>query len=200
MNAFLDTLVGFYKACPFGPNFTRKIERAAAEMTNEQQVEAAERLVRSRKAKGWPSLTECEEALRSAGEMATAPVVQRRWKSSDELRAEETAARRARFRATRLCRCDLGRQAAREGWLNALVEWVADHGRLPAQPEIGRIVALARRNRQSLADLEPDPERKTVPLGEQVKQHAAMTVLYRAMQARAYREVFGEEMPVEEAA
>jgi hypothetical protein len=191
MSPFLDTLAGHYKACPYGPAFTRTVTKAAEALDHETQVRAAESLVRSRKAKGWPSLSECETALANATRAQDTPATERRWVSPEQERADAAADRQRRLDAYRLCRGDLGRQAHRDGWLNALVDWVTDKGRLPIQAEIMTVEAIARRNRASLDALTPSPDRKTVPLGEQAKQYAALSQLYGAMQARAYREVFG---------
>lgn len=174
MTPFLDTLAGHYKACPYGPAFSRTVSKAAEGLDAEAQVAAAERLVRSRKAKGWPSLSECEEALRDAAS-APAPVSNRTWKSGHEYRSEAIADREKRINAYRLCRCRMGREAHAGGWLNALVDFATDHGRLPSEREIADLIALAKRNDEAAAH----------------SPFEGLRTIRKAMHDRAYREVWG---------
>lgn len=174
MSPFLDTLAGHYKACPYGPAFSRTVSKAAEGLDAEAQVAAAERLVRSRKAKGWPSLSECEDALSQAAS-APPPVTERKWMSGDEWRSQGIADREKRLAALKLCRCRMGREAHDGGWLNALVDFATDKGRLPNERERADLIALAARNDDAAAH-SPFPGLRTIR---------------KAMHERAYRDVFG---------
>lgn len=176
MSVFIDTLTDFYKACPFGPGFSRKLQGYLDDMSPEAQEQAATNLIRSRRAKGWPSFTECEAALKATTATVARPSTARKWQTEDEKRADAAADRDARIRAFRLCRCQLGRRAHAERWLNAMIDFCRDHGRLPEGREIDALRDLARRN----DDAAESAGRLYPPL----------IAMREAMHERAYRDVF----------
>jgi hypothetical protein len=178
MSIFIDKLTDFYKPMPYGPGFVRTLTPLIEALNPEAQENAAQGLIRSRKAKGWPSLSECEAALRRAAE-APAPILGgsgREWKSSDQMRADRIAETQARITAFKLCRCNLGREAHEGRWLNALLDFCTDHGRLPDAREQRKLQDLAVRNDEA-----------AIRAG---RTSPALIEMREAMHARAYRDVF----------
>ena len=176
MSVFIDHLTDFYKACPFGPGFTRKLQGYLEGLSPDAQEQAATNLIRSRKAKGWPSLSECEAALKAATVSVTRPSADRKWKSEEERRADASSEKAARIQAFRLCRCKLGRQAHDQRWLNALIDFCQDHGRLPHDREIQALQDLARRNDEAAEGAG--------------RIYPPLIAMREAMHERAYRDVF----------
>lgn len=177
MSVFIDKLTDFYKAMPYGPGFTRNLSPLIEQLSAEMQEHAANQIIRSRKAKGWPSLTECETALRAALEPPRSVVGPAgAWQSSAEVKSEFIARQQARIQAFKLCRCPMGRAAHEDRWLNALVDFATDKGRLPHGNEVTALKALARRNDEAAQAASA--------------QFPMFATMREAMHERAYRDVF----------
>jgi hypothetical protein len=130
------------------------------------------------KSKTFPTLDKCKAVLQEAERRYVRPAESgaRPW----DTKARDAADWRARKRACEICRCALGEQANREGWLVALIDWVSDHGRLPQGLEIDRCKALARRSENALADTRGAPFFNN------------LVAWRKAMLDRAHKDVFGE--------
>lgn len=138
-----------------------------------------------RKRMGFPTIEECLGACRSIVPDPAAPSVKARtFKTREEREAEELSARQRRRAAAGLCRCELGAEADREGWLIALIDFAEDYGRLPETArELADVKALARRSEDGLADCRQSP------------LYLSFCRLRKAMLEKASREVFGLSEP-----
>jgi hypothetical protein len=177
MSVFINTLTEFYKPMPYGPGFIKNLTPLMDQLSPEAQEHAAQGIIRGRKAKGWPSLTECEKALRLAIEPPRAATGDGSFKSSAEVRSDHIAANQMRIAAFRLCRCAMGREAHEGRWLNAMIDFCTDNGRLPHGREVTTLKELAARNDQAAAD--------------SARLFPAFLTMREAMHERAYRDVWG---------
>jgi hypothetical protein len=173
---FVSVLTEFYKANPYGPGFARQIEPFCKNIGADLASEIAGAICSG--SRSFPTLKTCQRALREAEARLLAPVGTdaRPW---DRNKAKDDADWQARLAAIRLCRCDLGRQADREGWLTTLLEFCQDEGRLP---EAREVEALKRRNREVDDNLHRNPK----PF-----MYASLCALRKAMLERAHKDVFG---------
>jgi hypothetical protein len=172
---FVNALADFYKANPYGPGFARQIEPFCKNIGPDMASEIAGAICSG--SKSFPTLKTCQRALREAEARLLAPTNTsvRPW---ERQKAKDDAEWQARLAAIRLCRCDLGRQADREGWLTTLLEFCQDEGRLP---EAREIEALKRRNRE----VDDNLHRRPLPIN-----YASLCNLRKAMLERAHKDVF----------
>jgi hypothetical protein len=176
MSVFINTLTEFYKPMPYGPGFVRSLTPMIDQLSADMQEHAAQGIIRSRKAKGWPSLTECEKALRLAAEPAR-PVTGASFKSSAEVRSDHIADNERRIQAFKLCRCAMGREAHEGRWLNAMIDFCFDNGRLPQGREVTTLKDLARKNDDAAQS--------------SATRFPPFLAMREAMHDRAYRDVWG---------
>lgn len=173
---FVRPLTEFYKTNPFGSGFSKRLEPYAADLSEENLQSIVTRLIETG-GKTFPSFNTCRSALQSADTAMKAPL-------STELRPWQHQARdkadwAARLAAVKMCRCPMGEQADREGWLPALVEFAQDRGRLPNEREVSQVLAVARRNEDALEAARGSPFHKSL-------------VTWRSnMIERAHKDVFG---------
>ena len=121
--------------------------------SEEVLMRALRELIRRRKVEKTPLVSECiaacEEAKRwidaekksNSLPMGVGPI-------TDEMQWNE----RKRLADT-LVKCDLGRRAAREGWLGAMHAYAVKNGRLPRENEFGAVKQQAREFDQAYADV-----------------------------------------------
>jgi hypothetical protein len=171
---FVNTLENHFKRNPFGDGFAKKLEPYCREIGPDVAEEVANRLCAPRKA--FPDLQACTRALKAAEGRLTTPgsVGPKPWEKPDHRGEWE-----AKKRAWNLCRCDLGRQADRDGWLLSLVEFATEHRRLPEGREIGEVQAWSRK-------LDTNLHRNPKPVF-----YSMLCGLRDAMKERAHADVFG---------
>lgn len=172
--------------------FLADVAETLAGYSENQLVNAAKWFRETRETRTFPTEAECRKACERYSETSSQAAESRfTWKSQDEIRAEERIEHQRRRDAARLCRCEMGERADREGWLNALIEFVVENARLPKGREINDVIGIARRNEDSLAALMPDPAR-WCPLDKQADLYVAAKNLRQLMHERAHRDVFGD--------
>jgi hypothetical protein len=134
---FLSPLRDVYG--PHGPQLAAALaKRIPSNMTGEALREAAEKLIRSRKASRFPTLPECLGAL-------TAMARQTQTGASASKPSDASEAFRKRLAAIRAAReSGLAERADREGWLVGLVEFYEDGGVAPERRDVDRMIAGAR--------------------------------------------------------
>lgn len=173
---FIKPLAEFYGRNPFGPGFAARLEPYAATLNEEVLQSVATKLI-EKGGKSFPSLVACRTALQNAEQAMTAP-------TSTELRPWQFQERDkldwgARLKAIKLCRCQMGRIADREGWLPALIEFCQDYDRLPNEREIPGVKAKSRRSEEALEAARGSPF------------FANLGAFRKNMLERANRDVFG---------
>lgn len=101
---------------------------------------AADFIARTRKFKSWPTIGDCIEALDD-----------RRQKIREDNAPERSTAepypewsKRRIAEADLMLASELGRQAAREGWVLSMHDFCRNNRRLPRAHEIGKLIAAAR--------------------------------------------------------
>lgn len=185
---FVKPLSEFYGRNPFGPGFAKRLEPYAKTLNEEVLQSVATKLI-ERGGKSFPSLSQCRDALSRAEEFMSSPASTdaRQW----DVQTRDSAEWEAKKAAWKMCRCELGRQADREGWLTALIEFCMDRGRLPGTHEVNSVIAKARQTEASLKRLEPPVEGSHWSLGEQADFYRAAKNMRALMLARAHEDVFG---------
>lgn len=172
---FVQTLTEFFKRNPYGDLFAKRLEPFCANIGPDMAAEIAAGLCAN--AKSFPTLRVCQAALERAERRLAVPV------SGEPKPWERQAANRdeweRRLAGIRLCRNPIGREADRDGWLPALIEFAAEHARLPDGREVERVKAVARRCEDGLAECRESP------------LYRNLVNLRRGMQERAHRDVFG---------
>lgn len=173
---FVKPLADFYGRNPYGPGFARKLEPYAATLNEEVLSSVASRIMET--GKSFPSFAACRSALQASETAMSAPISTepRPWQTQQKDKLEW----KARLEAVKLCRCPMGEQADREGWLPALIEFAQDRGRLPNEREIPAVRAKARRSDEAL-----DASRGT-PF------YASLVTWRKNMMERASKDVFGK--------
>lgn len=135
---------------------------------------------RERKFRTFPSIAECVAACSKGAETVAGPRViesAKPWRDPDR-----------EAHAQRLCRCDVGERADRQGWLPGLVEFVYDAGRLPIAREESELARAAERIMRQMDDFsrEPVDRLKGAPIFPSVAR------LRQSMHDVAARKVFGK--------
>jgi hypothetical protein len=160
---------------PFGAAFKDKINPLAEPLSEDVARETASNLCEGRK--NFPDFKACRRVLKAAADRVSRPVstAPKPWDKSD-WRAE-AAERLAGFQ---LCRTDpRAKEAARDGWLLSLLEWVTKEKRLPNELEVKGIKAWSQKVDDNL-HREPKPV-----------MYRFLCELRQSMKDRAVREVFG---------
>ncbi len=161
----------------------------------EYQLElAASSIRRTRKERYFPTIRECIDACEK---MPAAPAHQAQLtagkKTYRERELDQQDEWRRRKEAERLCRCEMGRQADREMWLTALLEFAAEHLRLPERGEIADVKDLAERCNERVHILWQNVQRATTKEAMNDARVWAESIekLRKAMHDAATRAVFG---------
>jgi hypothetical protein len=152
--------------------FFASLAEDLARFSDAHLAEAVKSLRSSRKYRDFPTIGECVDAARAA--------VVPQSKGADhgkDAAAEDWA---HKLEAFRLCRCSMGRQAHREGWLVALFDYCREYGRLP---DADGVEACRETAARSVAGLEAS---RGIP------QYASLKGLREKMIARREKEIFGE--------
>lgn len=115
----------------------------------------ADRIIESRKAKGFPSASEMIAFVKAIPAPSTAATAgKRKWVNPQERLAAEKARDEAEQRAIDMLRgTELARRAVAERWAPALIEFVTDNGREPGYDEEEPLIAISRRNDVDARDL-----------------------------------------------
>jgi len=122
-----------------------EMDRLVKSYSDRELDRAADLVLRSHRGRGFPSVSEMLTACEDAREQFSPPP------RIDPAYPEWSKARIAE--ADRLIQCDMGRAAARDGWISVLHSFVRENGRLPrTQGEIGHCKAVASKFDQSYRD------------------------------------------------
>lgn len=154
---------------------------------------AAASLRRSRAVRSFPTIRECIDACEK---MPAVPAEQVRPVPGKKTYRERELDRQDEWRrlkeAERLCRSDLGILADREMWLTALIEFAAEHQRLPDRYELPAVKALAMRSNERVHELWQAVERAktTEARNDAVSLAQRMENLRLRMHESARRAVF----------
>ncbi len=170
--SFIEPMLAVFNQPP-GANpgeFFASLAEDLARFSDAHLAEAVKNLRASRKYRDFPTIGECVEAARAA-------VVPRGVSDRKDDAGEEWA---RKLEAFRLCRCSMGRQAQREGWLVALFDHCREYGRLP---DADGVEACRDASARSAAGLD---EARGTPL------YASLKSLREKMLARREKEIFGE--------
>lgn len=179
---FIRQLVEFYGKNPYGDLFTKRLERDAEGLSDEAIAAAADRLIETG-GRTFPNLAKCREALRSAKSRDAGHSTETR---SWDIKAIDKAAWLARKDAVRICQASpLAREAARDGWIVALLDFVTDSGRLPDGHEAARCKHAAERSQSALEALRGN------------ELYRSLLDMRVAMLRRAELDVFGNPEPFE---
>lgn len=143
---FIDPLEAFYGS-GFTKGFIDSVEPYAKDLNEIGLEEAVNKIKNKHKTK--PSLSQCRDALGAVQRIVSARI------STDIPKWDNNARDRLRWQrrreAAKLCACEIGRIADREGWLCSLLDFVEDNGRLPeTRDEEFIIKARMRRVEDSL--------------------------------------------------
>jgi hypothetical protein len=181
-NILLEQLGVVYGA-PDSPDpaaFIAAYAKHMARYTRAELEAAADRIICTRKSKTWPSVADCIAAIeeyRAEVYAANKPKAQ----EDDKLRAWREPAVRA---ADALINCEMGRKAAREGWILGLHDYCRHHGTLPSPREIAAMMQSARYVDQCAAG--------AIDMGTCHKQLAALANSMLEKRERLARQVLGE--------
>ena len=114
---------------------------------------AADKLIRTRKFRNWPTIAECIEAL----EDHRAEVYAKNAPELQIARHPYPEWDRAAFAAAdKLIQSVMGRQAAQEGWILGLHDYCRKHSKLPGPWEIGTMKEAANCVERGAAGVFPD--------------------------------------------
>ena len=176
-NFFIKPLVSFYGRNPFGEGFALKLEPYAKSLSAEILNAVADRICETG-GKTFPTFSQCKDAIAKAGMISAL-------KLATDLRPYETQKRDAfdwerRVKAIKLCRCQMGDVADREGWLPALIEFCQDTSRLPDSTETPGVRGRAQRSEDALDQSRGSPF------------YQSLMTWRRNMIERAHVDVFGE--------
>lgn len=162
-------------------SFLTGVAEALSTATSHQLAQAVEFFKNSRESYTFPSAAECRRVALGFELSPSASVYKsgRKWKTAEEERSGAVITHQSRITAFRLCRCAMGREAHKGGWLNSLIDFAEDHQRLPEGREIDRVKAIASRNEDALAMARGSVFFET------------LQTLRTAMHDRAYRDVWG---------
>ena len=165
-----------------------------APYTEHQLTLGAASIRRARSARTFPTIRECIDACEKMPAMPVVeaqPLAGKKTFRQREIERQDEWGRRKE--AERLCRCDLGRQADKEMWLTALLDFAKEHQRLPERGEIAGVERLAHRANERVHELW-----QAVELARTVEDRNDARVLAerienlrKRMHERAYRDVFG---------
>lgn len=120
--------------------FIAEYARLLSQYSETELEAAADKIVRVRKFRTWPTIGDCIEVLenqRSDSHERNAP----------QSRTEPTYpewTREARAVADKLVNCEMGRKAAREGWILSLHDYCRKNRKLPGPYETGALIESAR--------------------------------------------------------
>ena len=170
--SFIEPMLSVFNHPP-GANpgeFLASLAEDLARFSDAHLAEAVRMLRSSRKYRDFPTIGECVEAARAA--IVPCGVSERKDDPGEEWAHK--------LDAFRLCRCSMGRQAQREGWLVALFDYCREYGRLP---DADGVEACRDAAAQSVAGLE-------AARGTGV--YASLKALRANMIARREKEIFGE--------
>ncbi len=165
-----------------------------APYTEHQLTLAASSIRRSRALRTFPTIRECIDACEK---MPAAPAHQAQptagKKTYRERELDQQDEWRRRKEAERLCRSEMGRQADREMWLTALIEFAAEHLRLPERGEIADVKDLAERCNERVHILWQNVQRAATKEAMNDARVWAEKIekLRKAMHDAATRAVFG---------
>lgn len=116
-------------------SFVGEYTDALGRYSTAEQDAAATALRDSHRYRSWPTVADCVAACQGVRELAA-----RLKPRPSEATYPEWSKERLAL-AYRLIKGDLGRQAAREGWILGLWDFVRNHGRLPTGREIADVRA-----------------------------------------------------------
>lgn len=136
---------------------------------------------RSRKFRTFPSIAECVESCSKGAEAVAGPKV------IEPVKPWRDPEREAR--AVRLCQCDMGARADRQGWLPGLLEFTYDNARLPTLREENELVSGAEYVMRQMDDFSRAPHDpvKGLPIFPSIAR------LRQSMHDVAARKVFGKQ-------
>lgn len=126
-----------------------ELAKHTPEHANELALDGlADRIIASRKAKGFPSASELIAAVKSIPAPAgVAAKNGRKFQTQEERNARDRAAEDAEKRAVKLLAgTDLARRAVAERWAPGLIEFTTKNGRTPQADEEGPVIRLSREN------------------------------------------------------
>lgn len=132
--------------------FLGDLAESLSAYTVHQLQQAAEHFRDNRTVRVFPTIAECRQAAErfTAAPTAAASISSRQWMGAEEERTAAMSQGHARVEAFRLCRCELGLRADREGWLNAMIDFCEVKRRLPNREEIVGLRRLAQRNEDAV--------------------------------------------------
>lgn len=181
---------------PKEPDFLSLLEEELTSYGEADLKEAASHIIRTRTFSTYPTLGEIIEALNHVLDSRLPGATRERLSDGLEFEKRKLARRRAcqRIRCT-----SLADPANKEGWLHGLIDFVAEHDRMPTADEQASLKWTAEAIREGLAGLAvlkpPKKVRGWITLGGSTVT-PALKKLRAAMMKKAEREVFGElELP-----
>lgn len=95
---------------------------------------AAKNIIKSRETRSFPLVAECLKACRDTLDAMAEPDLRKPIKRDDDVWSEER-----RKLADKLFKCEMGRDAVKEGWSWTLWDWLRENGRHPNKYEVEKI-------------------------------------------------------------
>lgn len=166
-------------------------ERCGSHVTAERLGELADRIIETRKLKGFPSAADLIAAVKGIPAPAGTGITGRKFETQAERNERSKAQDLAEKRAIQLLRgTDLAKRAVAELWAPGLIEFAAKHGRAPQADEEGPIIRLSHENNDGARKLQQEAK------PEFVKVARGIAVLRVDMHDRAARDLgFGKPRP-----
>jgi hypothetical protein len=116
--------------------------RLMAQYTDHELEAAADIVIARHRFRTWPTVAECIAALED--HRASVRAAARQPEHERAVHPYPAWSRERIAKAGQLINCDLGRKAAREGWILSLHDFCRNHERLPMDREIPALMAAAR--------------------------------------------------------
>jgi hypothetical protein len=151
----------------------------------------------SREHRTFPSIAECKRACAEVPRSVVHAQTRSPFSTQAERSAEERQEDERRRRARVICHCEMGRQADREGWLVALIEFAADNGRLPVGSELDGVRKKARKSEDGLYANRHLFVKGVADESQPGPYYACLLNFRKTMLERAHQEVFGSYQQVE---
>jgi hypothetical protein len=185
-SAFIEPMLRNFEEPPGADTkgFFADLEDELCTYDDELLHEAYLHIRRTYKFRKFPTIAQCLAACQQVPRPSAAQAIPQTQKERDEA-ADKT---RRRYQACGMIRgSQVGRDALDGRWLGLLIEFVAEHDRMPDEQEIRDLQWMrdeTERNLQAIADTPFDPQKPQL--------YAPLMRLRRAMLRGAANEVYGE--------
>jgi hypothetical protein len=120
---------------------------------------AAKRIIKHRELRSFPLVAECVRACRETLEEMSEPDLRKPIRRSDEGWSPES-----RARADRLFKCEMGREAVKDGWAWSLWDFLRENGRHPTAKEVEIIRSKGMANTKQFWQMMQNPPKVINPL------------------------------------